>query len=195
MTQSLLYKTAKVLSVVGHPLLTLSLFSMYVAFQKLPLNNAVTVTGLLIGGVAIPIAWQNYRRVRRGQYTNFDVSDQRQRAQFYPVLIGLMALVTALLFATGQPLAFGYGAVCLLGLLLVSYGINRFIKVSLHTSLSIFLTWAVYSLSPLFGVVMGVLAVLVALSRLVLKRHTLTEILVGALVGLITGIGFYTIIT
>ena len=183
------------LSVVGHPLLTLSLFSIYVAFQKLSLNNAVTVTGLLIGGVAIPIAWQNYRRVRRGQYTNFDVSDQRQRAQFYPVLIGLVALVSGLLFATGQPLAFGYGAVCLLVLLIVSYGINLFIKVSLHTSLSVFLTWAVYMLSPPFGVVMGVLAVLVALSRLVLKRHILIEILVGVLTGVLTGISFYTIIT
>ena len=195
MTQSLLHKTARLISVVGHPLLTLSLFSIYVAFQKLPFDNAVTVTGLLIGGVAIPIAWQNYRKVRRGQYTNFDVSDQRQRAQFYTVLIGLVALVTGLLFATGQSLAFGYGSVRLLVLLIVSYGINRFIKVSLHTSLSVFLTWAVYMLSPLFSVVMGVFAVLVGLSRLVLKRHTLIEILVGALTGLVTGAIFYTILT
>lgn len=180
---------------VGHPLLTLSLFSVYVAFQQLPLKNALTVTGLLIGGVAIPISWQNYRKVRRGQYTNFDVSDQRQRAQFYPVLIGLVALVTGLLFATGQPLSFGYGAVCLLGLLMVSYGINQFIKVSLHTSLSVFLTWAVYLLSPPFGMFMSVLSILIALSRLVLKRHTLTEILVGALTGLLTGGIFYTIVT
>jgi membrane-associated phospholipid phosphatase len=180
--------------VAGHPLLTLSLFSVYVAFRELSLPNAVLVSGLLVGGVALPVSWHNYRRVRRGQYTNFDVSDRHQRARFYPVLIGLVAAVAGLLALTGQPPPFSYGALCLLGLLVGSYGANRFLKVSLHTSLSVYLAWAVYLLSPPAGVAMAGLSALVAASRLVLGRHTLPEILVGALMGLVAGAGFYGLI-
>lgn len=170
------------------------MFSLYVAFEQLPLGRAVTVSGLLVGGVALPIFWHNYRKVRRGRYTNFDVSDRTQRAQFYPVLIGLVALAASLLWATGQPRPFGYGALCLLGLLVGSYGVNRFLKVSLHTSLSFYLAGAMYLLNPALGLGMAGLAVLVAASRLVLQRHTLPEILVGTGMGLGTGIGFYALV-
>jgi membrane-associated phospholipid phosphatase len=191
---SWLRKLAGLFSLIGHPLLTLSLFSVYVAFRQLPLLNAVTVAGLLVGGVALPVSWHNYRQVRRGRYSNFDVSDRRQRAGFYPVLIGLMAAVTGLLVVTDQPRPFWYGAVCMLGLLIGSYAANRFLKVSLHASLSFFLAGAMYLLSPPLGIGMAVLAVLVAASRLILNRHTLAEILVGVLMGLATGAGFYSLV-
>ncbi len=189
------YKTAKVISILGHPLLTISLFSVYITFRHLPLKNAVIISGLLIGGVIIPISWYSYRKVNQGQYTNFDVSNQRQRAQFYPVLIGLVALLAGLLFATNQARPFSYGTVCVLLLLVSSYGVNRYIKVSLHTSLSFFLTWAIYSISESLALAMGIFSILIAASRIILKRHTLAEILVGALIGSVTGIGLHMILT
>lgn len=189
-----LRKLAGLVSFAGHPLLTLSLFSLYVSFQQLPFGNAVLVSGFLVGGVALPISWHNYRKVRQGRYTNFDVSDRRQRTGFYPVLIGLVALVAGLLVLTGQPRPFWTGAVCLLGLLVGSYGVNRFLKVSLHASLSFYLAWAMYLLNPALGLAMAGLATLVAASRLVLQRHTLPEILLGAGMGLAAGASFYSLV-
>ncbi|MFD2936805.1 phosphatase PAP2 family protein [Spirosoma flavum] len=170
------------------------MFSLYVAFQQLPLKNAAIVSGLLFGGVVVPIAWHNYQQVKKGQYTNFDVSNQKQRAQFYPILIGLVSLMTGLLLATDQPRPFCYGTGCVLLLLVSSYGVNRYIKASLHTALAFFLTWAIAISNQPLGLAMGIFSILIAASRLVLARHTLTEILVGALIGLLTGAGLYAFI-
>ncbi|WP_461130641.1 phosphatase PAP2 family protein [Spirosoma aerophilum] len=188
-----IYRTAKALSLIGHPLLTTTLFALYVTFQQLPIMNAVIISAGLLGGVVLPISWYNYRKVKRGQYTNFDVSDQRQRAQFYPVLIGAISLLAGLLFATHQPRPFCYGTACVLLLVIISYEVNRYIKASLHTSLSFFLTWAIYGINQPLGLLMGVFAILIGLSRLVLGRHTLLEILIGALIGLIAGTGLYRV--
>lgn len=187
------YSTAKALSILGHPLLTITLFGLYVTFQRLPIRNAMIISAWLLGGVVLPISGYNYRKVKRGQYTNFDVSNQRQRAQFYPVLIGAIVLLTGALFATHQPRPFCYGTAYALLLVISSYGVNQYIKASLHTSLSFFLTWAIYIINQPLGLMMGVFSILIGVSRLVLGRHTLLEILVGALIGLIAGTGLYRV--
>ena len=182
-------RIAQVISIAGHPLITLSLFSLYVAFLRLPYQNAVFLAVLLVGGIVAPICWHNYRQVKRGHYTNFDVSHQGQRTQFYPVLIGLLGVVTLLLFATNQPLPISQGTACVLLLLVSAYGLNYVIKVSLHTALSFFLAWVIYSINPTGGVLMGIFAIIITASRLVLGRHTLSEVIAGALLGSVSGAG------
>lgn len=59
--------------------------------------------------------------------------------------------MTGLLFATHQPRSFCYGAASVLLLVVSSYGVNRYIKASLHTSLSFFLTWAIFSINQPLG--------------------------------------------
>lgn len=120
-TSSILYKLANLISTIGHPLLMLSVFVVFVSFQQLPIQNAVLISGLLIGVVVLPVCLQNYRKVRQGTYTNFDVSDKQQRSGFYPGLIGLVALVTGIFIATNQPLSFCYGMGATLLLLVISY--------------------------------------------------------------------------
>lgn len=190
-----LVRLANVLSIIGHPLLTISLFTLYVTYQQLTPRSAAIVSGLLICGVILPVTFRNYRKVKQGRFTNFDVSDRKQRHQLYPTVIGLLALVTILLFATNQPLAFGYGTLFSLLLMVCSYLTNFFIKASLHTSLSFFIAWAMALLNPALGVWMALLSLLIALSRFILQRHTFSEIIVGALLGLVTGAGFYWVIS
>lgn len=186
-----LIQTANFISVAGHPLLTVSLFTIYVTFQQLPLRNAALLSGLLIGGVILPVSVHNYRKVKRGQYTNFDVSDQRERHHFYHTVIALLALVTGLFFATGQPRPFCYGMVSMLLLVVSSYLVNFFIKASLHTSISFFMAWAILLVDPAFGVGMAVFTLFIAASRVLLKRHTIPEIVAGAIIGVGIGAGFY----
>lgn len=185
---------AKLLSVLGHPLLTLPLVALYVSFTQLPARQAIFIATLLLGGVVVPIAWYNHRQVKRGRYTNFDVSDRGQRARFYPILIGLLSLVSGLLVATHQPRPVCYAAACCWLLVVSSYGVNRYIKASLHTSLSFFLAGLIYSISPAPGLLMGVFAFLISVSRLILKRHTVGEIAAGGLLGLMAGLGVYSLI-
>ena len=153
------------------------------------------ISGLLIGGVVVPVGVLTYRKVKQGKYSNFDISNRRQRAGFYPFVIGLMALATGILIVTNQPQSFIYGMSVALLLLVVSHGVNFFIKASMHTSLSFFLAWAGSLISFRLGVVLGLWAVLVAASRLILKRHTLPEVIVGGLIGLAAGIGLYNLLS
>lgn len=182
---------AKFVSIVGHPLLTASLFTIYVTYQQLPFRNAILISGLLIGGVVLPVSWLSYRKVRQGQFTNFDVSDQKQRSRFYPLVIGLLGGATGCLFATNQPQPFCYGMLFALFLIGSSYLINFFSKASLHTSLSFFLAWAMALINPVLGIAMILFSFLIAFSRLLLKRHTFVEIIIGAFLGLATGASFY----
>ncbi|QKZ11320.1 phosphatase PAP2 family protein [Spirosoma sp. KUDC1026] len=189
LTLSLLQKTARLISIIGHPLVTLSLFSLYIAFQRLPRQNALVLSVLLLGGMVVPICWHNYRQVKRGHYTNFDVSHQGQRTQFYPILIGLLSVTTLLQFITDQPRPIWLGTLCVLALLVSAYVLNYVIKVSLHTALSFFLAWVIYSISPTGGIVMGLFALLITASRLVLRRHTVSEVIAGFLLGSVAGAG------
>ena len=190
-----LYKLANLLSIIGHPLLTWTVFSVYISFRQLPVRNAMLISGLLIGGVVVPVGILTYRKVKQGKYSNFDISNRRQRAGFYPFVIGLMTLATGLLVVTNQPRSFIYGMGVALLLLIVSYGVNFFIKASMHTSLSIFLAWAGSLISFRLGVMLGLWAVLVAASRLILVRHTLLEVVIGALIGLVSGVGLHWLLS
>lgn len=180
-------RVAKVVSVIGHPLLILPLVFSYLAFQHLPVRQATAISAVLISLVVLPITWRIYSKVKQGQYTNFDLSDQTQRSGLYPMLLLLSGLFVLLLFFTNQFQPFNRGAVCFFLLLASSYIINFFLKVSLHTSISFFLACVLYSLNAPFGILMAVFSVLVAASRLVLKRHSLPEILTGLVIGLIAG--------
>ncbi|GAB3839773.1 hypothetical protein [Hymenobacter jeollabukensis] len=172
---------ATVVSGLGHPLLTAALFVGAVASRQ----SGTWVAGAVVGGVVLPVAAWNYWRVRRGQYTNFDVSAREQRHSFYPVLLTLLALATGSTWLVGTPIAWRAGLAVALGLILLCYLLNFRLKVSLHAALSFFLAGGVGLLAGAgWGLGAALLAGLVAASRLVLRRHTGPEVLVGASVGI-----------
>jgi hypothetical protein len=89
------------------------------------------------------------------------------------------------LWTTGQPVTLLYGMGFALLLVVLSALANLYIKASLHTSVSVFLSLALITLYSASGAVLLSFSVLVALSRLVLKRHTSAEMGAGAIIGLI----------
>ncbi|MFM2305638.1 MAG: hypothetical protein RLZZ367_307, partial [Bacteroidota bacterium] len=107
-SKSLLHKVSAVISTVGNPLITFSLFIMYVTSQSMDGASAALMSLLIIGGVTIPISINNYVKTKSGKYTNYDVSDREQRQGFYHILLVLMGVVTGILFLTNQPAPFRY---------------------------------------------------------------------------------------
>lgn len=160
-------------------------------YTHLPASKALLLSGLLLGGVILPVSLHTYQNFRQGHYTNFDVSDRKQRYQLYPTLLVLLALVTGFSFATNQPRPFCYGFLAACLLIAGSYIVNFFSKASLHTSFAFFLVWIMLPVSSSLGVAMTIFALLITLSRLILNRHTVPELITGALIGLTTGAGFY----
>ena len=182
----LLRRLAGAVSFLGHPLLTAPVFAGVLAWRRLPPEQAGWVLGSVLLLVVLPISLWNLRQTRRGAYTNFDVSERGQRRSFYPLLLALLGLATAALFWQRPAGPFRFGMLAVWAMLLACYGLNFWLKVSLHAAMSFFLAGAVGYLFPGWGGLALALAALVAASRWVLGRHAPAELLAGAALGTAT---------
>lgn len=181
-------KLAGYISTIGHPLLTISVFAIIAFFYHEPVRRAFFHSLLIIGGIAVPLLVKMYRGTQKGTYTNFDISNKGERQSWYIFPITILAIITALLYLTHQSRAFCLTLLLSLNLLIVSQVVNHFIKSSLHVSFNIFLSFLILFQHAVTGLVFLVFTVLIGWSRLVLKRHSLMEIVAGAAIGLTIGL-------
>lgn len=180
-------KLARIISILGHPLLTLSLFAVVAFFTYEEFQQALVHSALILGGVFLPISIRMYLKAKNGSYTNFDVSDKTQRQSWYIYGLSVLLLLTIILFITEQSRTLRLSVLFALILLATSQVVNYFIKSSLHVSLNIFLAFLMMSLNFVIGLAFLACVPFIAWSRVVLKRHSLKEIITGALIGLIVG--------
>ncbi len=188
---SLLYKASLAISTIGNPLITFSVFVLFITLKTMDGMSAALLSLLVIGCVTIPISINNYVKTKNGKYTNYDVSDREQRQGFYHFLLLLIGGVTGILYLTNQPAAFRHGSLVFLVMVIVSYVINYRLKVSMHTSISVYLGITLLLVNFNAGLAMLVFAVLIGLSRLVLKRHSVAEVVAGLAVGFVFGAANY----
>jgi membrane-associated phospholipid phosphatase len=185
------FKAAKFISVLGHPLLIGSLVSAFVFFELYSRDKALQLSAFVIGLVSLPLTAWNLYKTKSGGYSNFDVAIRSQRSSMYTILLGLLSFANLLAWFCDQPMAFNIGLSTCLGLVLISFFINFFLKTSLHAAISFYLAFGLLALHTSWGVGMLLLAMLVSISRLVLKRHTIQEVVSGFLIG--TGAGLFFI--
>ena len=136
---------------------------------------------------AVPLLVLIARNVRRGSWTNFDVSVRTQRAGLYWPAIALTALAAVVLYQMEASPRLVRGTVAGVVLLAISMLINRWLKVSLHMMLGAFCAVIVGWRYDQLTIPLALAFALLAWSRLELKRHTWTEVFVGAVLGCITG--------
>jgi membrane-associated phospholipid phosphatase len=181
-------KIANLISILGHPLLTVPLFTAISIFHYEDASKALWISALIFGGVFIPLSVKMYRGAKSGEYTNFDVSEQRQRQSWYIWATGLLFILCIVLWVSGQ--SQGFRAVVQLGFLLMVTAqlVNFFIKSSLHMSLNVFMTFLIFPIGLIAGLFFCCFILLIGWSRLMLGRHTVREILTGTLIGLIFGL-------
>lgn len=173
---------ARALSIVGHPALLMPLAVAAGAsspdappqLMRVALSTAVVVA-VIVGLYSL---WQ----VRRGRWAHVDASHPAERSQLNLVLAGLLCAAAALLWALGQPPAVAAGPLLAALLVLLTHALRRWLKVSLHAAFALFAAALVWPHMP-GTLVVGLLALGVAWSRLVLRRHTLAEVLTGLLFG------------
>jgi membrane-associated phospholipid phosphatase len=178
---------ARIISTLGHPLLLLAVSSAVIAFRSYDSARASVVSSVIIGVVIIPVTIHNVWKTKTKAYTNFDVSDQQQRKSFYKVGLLLLAIATAVLFFIPDATGFFIGTLFAFLMMLTSALVNLKIKSSLHTSVCMYLIFVYGLFNITLALVMFGFTIIVAGSRLVLKRHTETEVMVGALIGVCFG--------
>jgi hypothetical protein len=182
------FKIANIISIIGHPLLTIPIFVIMVLFKYEDLQRAFLISILILCGVFIPLTIKMYIGSRKGTYTNFDISDKGERQNWYVIVLILLFILTSILFLTNQPRGIKYNALFFFLLLFIAKMGNYFVKTSLHVSLNIFLSFLMMQINLMYGLSFLGFVFVIAWSRLILKRHTLKEIIYGGLNGLAIGV-------
>ena len=138
--------------------------------------------------IVIPMFVLIARQVRRGHWTNYDVSVRTQRAGlFLPALI-LTLLAALAIHLKGDNPGLARGFVIAAAMIAVAMVANRFLKLSLHMMFAAFSGVAIGWTYPHSLPVIIALLVVLAWSRLKLARHTWLEVVAGTVLGFAAGL-------
>lgn len=174
----LLRKISKIISDFFNPLLSLFLFFVYMSFMKYSLkNSAMYFLPILLIIIAPVMAWLVWN-VKTGRYTNMDVSDRIQRKSLYVFIATCVVFYIAFNYFKN-----GYVDLVMLFILILLFALqisNFYIKSSMHTAFNVFVAALFFALSPAMGLLWLAIAILVGITRIILKRHTPKEVFMGA---------------
>lgn len=177
-----------IISNVMNPLFSLLIFFIYYGNQKMDKTTALFNLILVITIIIIPIYTWIYWNVKTGKYTNMDVSDRKQRNSLYVFNFVVMLVYLSILFLTHQSSSFIKIIIYVLLLMILMQFSNRYIKSSMHTAFNVFVAILFYTLSPFWGIFWAGLTVLLGISRIILKRHTIQEVILGTIIALCVGL-------
>lgn len=144
---------------------------------------------LIVLPIIIWLVWN----VRKGNYTNFDVSNRQQRKGFYFFITGVFFLYLSYDYFRNGTL--DLVMLFLFILLLAMQLSNYFVKSSMHTAFNVFVAALFFYREPILGFVWLIIAALVGITRVILGRHTAKEVWMGAMIAaLVSFIYLYTAI-
>ncbi len=184
---------AKVISTIGHPFLTVPLFAVFLIFSIESAQRAIYLSLLIVGGIFLPVGLRTLWGVRKGTYTNLDVSDQVQRQKWFVATTSLLFIVTVIVWATNQEWTLRLAMACALILLVVAQLVNRRIKASMHLAFHAFLGFIILTIHVTAGVFFLLFALPLAWSRIHLGRHIWKEVVVGMALGSVLGVAFWVL--
>ncbi|WP_041779627.1 phosphatase PAP2 family protein [Belliella baltica] len=179
---------AKLISIIGHPLLVGSLYVIFISFYDLEKNTAVIISIAILSVVTFPILIHNYIKTKRGTYSNFDVSDQKQRRGFYPFSILLFTICLILFVILHFPKVVLVTTASFLGMLISMALVNFKIKASLHLAIALFIVPKFFEISMILGLGFLLFGICIGWSRLTLGRHSMQEISLGSIIGFLFGL-------
>ncbi|WP_262147743.1 phosphatase PAP2 family protein [Chryseobacterium foetidum] len=175
-----LHKVSRIISDFFNPLVSLIIFFVYMSVHEYNLNQALKHFLPILLMVIIPvIAWITYN-VKTGKYTNMDVSNRVQRKTLY-IFIGI-CVIAYLVYSYLKHGRFDFVMLFILVLLLALQVSNYFIKSSMHTAFNIFVAALFFNIDTSMGIAWLFVAALVGLTRIILKRHTPKEVVLGAVI-------------
>lgn len=183
-------KTALFISRIAHPLVIMPLFIVYTSYQIHEPTTALWTASGIIGITVFPLIGWILVKLKKGHYSNFDVSVRGQRFSMFAFVFLLAALLVAFLRATNQPDVMMKGCLLMIQVLLISFILNFWLKPSLHLSVCGYIAMGLWPMSQLLSLALLLIMPLLAITRIKLGRHTWQEVVLGALIGLSSGIQF-----
>lgn len=175
---SLLHKISKVISDFFNPLVSLVIFFVYMSIREYTFKESLIyffpLLLMIIAPVVIWLVWN----VKTGRYTNMDVSNRVQRKTLYVFIAACVVIYLIFNYIKN-----GYIDLVMLFILILLFALqisNFFIKSSMHTAFNIFVAALFFTLDWKMGLIWLGIACLVGLTRIILKRHTIKEVFMGA---------------
>ncbi|WP_454045966.1 phosphatase PAP2 family protein [Chryseobacterium sp. Marseille-Q8038] len=175
---SLLHKISKVISDFFNPLVSLIIFFVYMRVRESTFKDSMLYFLPILLMIIIPVIIWLVWNVKTGRYTNMDVSNRVQRKTLY-----IFIAVCVIAYLIFHYIKTGYIDLVMLFILVLLFALqisNLFIKSSMHTAFNIFVAALFFSLNWKMGLAWLGIAILVGITRIILKRHTVKEVFMGA---------------
>ncbi|NIF06012.1 ABC transporter permease [Chryseobacterium sp. Tr-659] len=175
---SLLHKISKVISDFFNPLVSLVIFFVFMSIRTYSLQDSLLYFLPILLMIIIPVIIWLVWNVKTGRYTNMDVSNRVQRKTLY-----IFIAVCVIVYLAFNYIRNGYIDLVMLFILILLFALqvsNLFIKSSMHTAFNIFVAALFFTLDWKMGLAWLGIAILVGVTRIILKRHTVKEVFMGA---------------
>lgn len=179
---------SKLISNFFNPIVSLLIFYGYHSAKNLTVKGALNYITPILLIIIIPVVVWIVMNVKKGNYTNMDVSNRKQRKSLYYFLIAALAIYLGYYYFRFSEL--DYMMFYLLILLILMHFSNFFIKSSMHTGLNIFVAALFYSENHTLGIAWFILSLIIGITRIILKRHTPAEVFSGAFLAILVSIPY-----
>lgn len=174
------HRVARLLSILGHPLLTLPLAFLALIAMREPARLPGIAAGMAL--VAAGVMAYSWRQVRRARWAHIDASGPDERAGLNRMLAVVLVALTLLAHLRGLPLL-ALGLALSAGLILAALGLKRWCTLSLHVAFAAYAAGLLWTLSPIAAAAGFAFAAGIAWSRLHLARHRPRDVLIGGAAG------------
>lgn len=187
-SNSKLIKLSKVVSNFFNPLVSLLIYFFYYSYQNYTWAEASKKFLPILLLLIVPISLWIYSNVKKGNYTNMDVSNRKQRHSLYVFIILATIVFLAVDYFLHKEIDWAIVLLCIL--LIIMQISNFFIKSSMHTSLNIYVAALFFAINPLLGILWFLLSVIIGITRVILKRHSVQEVLAGAVIAIFVSLAY-----
>lgn len=165
-----------------NPITSLFLFLVYDSSMRLSSEETLQKFVPIVLIMILPISGWIFWNVKQGIYSNMDVSNRNQRKSLYSFIAAAIAVYLVYEYFRFQQI--DLVVAFLMVLLLLMQLSNYFIKSSMHTAFNVYVAALFFAQNIKLGVIWCAIAVLVGITRIILKRHTVKEVISGAVIAL-----------
>jgi membrane-associated phospholipid phosphatase len=172
-------------SLAGHPFLLTPAVTLIAGWRTFGGPQAFRAVLTIVLACLAPASIYIGRKVQRREWSDLDVSARKDRPHLFTLGLILLAFTIAILVVTHQASIFVRGCAGAMLLIAAAWLCNRWLKPSMHTGFVMLTAGALWRSDLPLALALAALAVAVGWSRLVLARHTVQEVVVGALLAML----------
>ena len=179
---------ARAVSIAGHPAIVVPATITLAAARRDATPPAVGVILFAALAVAVSALVYSFAQVRSGTWAHIDASVPSERNQLNPLLAIALMIAAMALLAAGQDAQVSTGFAMAAAMVGACHLLRAWFKASLHVGFIVFSAFLAWPLAWVAGALLA-LAAIVSWSRLALHRHTVRDVVAGAVLGAAAGAG------